>query len=269
MKPTLCGLVSLGVLALATSTAACVESESVDLGPSDSPTPPDDGISGLTNHDRVAICIDGPGVVPHVNEEPPTTLTFDGVVTEHGRARASDIASHCDAFSLAHTLRVDSSDGPWRIDYDLIEADDWSSDIPVLDIDVGAQVSGIGTQVWSPIDVADIAAGGVTLTDDDGLVAFLESGTWGEALGPNAVPHLTVEPGDIAGRQPGECGLQVHRAWVFVSDGNRVSVDPGQQAFISIAGMSYQARNVAHFESIGSGEPCVDHVDPRSWAVWR
>ena len=237
-------------------------------GTTDNPSATTDGSDetmGITAVDHFRMCAEGPGVDSDLADDGQAIYDVVGTVLESNRFR-DPIPSDCDDLGLAQSLRVEDDAGDtWRIDYELRDEDDASFLLPRLDLQPGDAVTLKLGIVW--YSEFGAVSHGLIASDEAGLVAFLEQGSWDFALGPDAWPGLEISRGDMVGSRVRECGLELHYERVFAAD-DVVRVPPGEQAVLTLAGKPVFARSVAAFDLAAPGD-CADYVAPQAWAIWR
>ena len=92
--------------------------------------------------------------------------------------------------------------------------------------------------------------------DETGLVAALESGTWGNALEPEDLPGLAVSSGERVGTVEDQCGTVVRSEILFEGD-DAVSLIPYGAGPVLVAGTALQALAVSN-ESWEGDVVCTD-----------
>jgi hypothetical protein len=186
---------------------------------------------------------------------------IEGSVISDEAGAMPETAMEC-YWTIDRVLTIEDTEGVlWSVGYG-VEDPDGNADTPALDVEEGEAVSLVYRSVQS-----FGAANGFVLEDDDGLVAALESGTWGPALEDGDVPGLAVTSGDMIGTQDSECGTEGHFAWSFAGD-DTVEVDPYGQDTVTIAGAPYTAMAVANLQWQGDVQ-CTDLAGDEVWAVFR
>lgn len=165
-------------------------------------------------------------------------------------------------FTISRVLTIEDAEGTqWSLGYG-VENPEGGDDTPALDVDVGQSLSLTYRTVQ-----AFGSANGFVLEDDEGLVAALESGTWGPALEDGDVPGLEVTSGAMIGTIDSECGTEGHFTWSFEGD-SAVDVDPYTQDTVTIGGAGYTAMAVANLQWQGDVQ-CTDLAGDEIWAVFR
>ena len=185
----------------------------------------------------------------------------EGTVVSDEAGAMPETAMEC-YWTVDRVLTIEDTEGvQWSVGYG-VETPEGVSDTPALDVEVGEAVSLTYRTVQS-----FGAANGFVLEDDDGLVAALESGTWGPALEAGDLPGLTVTSGAMIGTQDSECGTEGHFAWSFAGD-DTVEVDPYNQDTVTIGGAAYNAMAVANLQWQGDVQ-CTDLAGDEVWALFR
>ncbi len=171
--------------------------------------------------------------------------------------------SNAECYWTQHrVLQIEDAEGVvWSVGYGIEEPNE--ADVtPALDLTAGDSVSLTYRMVQS-----FGSAHGFVIEDDEGLVAALESGTWGPALEDGDVPGLTVQDGDLLNTLEAECGTEGHFQWVFEGD-NDTTVAPYGLGDLSIGGVDYTAMAVANMQWQGD-VLCTDLAGDQMWAVFR
>ncbi len=186
---------------------------------------------------------------------------IEGTVVSDTAEAMPETAMVC-YWTIDRVLTIEDSEGTvWSLGYG-VEDPEGVSDTPALDVEVGETVSLTYRTVQS-----FGAANGFVLQDDDGLVAALESGTWGPALEDGDVPGLSVTSGERMGTIDSECGTEGHFAWSFEGD-STVSVDTYGEDIVTIDGAETTAIAVANLQWQGDVQ-CTDLAGDEIWAVFR
>jgi hypothetical protein len=159
-------------------------------------------------------------------------------------------------------LQIEDAEGVvWSVGYG-IEEPNGDDVTPALDLAAGDSVSLSYRMVQS-----FGSAHGFVIEDADGLVAALESGTWGPALEDGDVPGLTVQDGDLLDTLEVECGTEGHFQWTFEGD-TTTTVAPYGLGAMDIDGVDYTAMAVANMQWQGDVQ-CTDLAGDQMWAVFR
>jgi hypothetical protein len=194
-------------------------------------------------------------------EQGGATFEIEGTVLSDtaGEPPPSDV--ECYGFR-SRLLAIEDTEGTvWTLSYGITDPD---GNLETLALDVAA---GQSVSLLYRLVAEFGTAQGFVLTDDDGLVAALESGTWGPALQDGDVPGLSVEDGIMFAETEEECGTAGHFQWVFTGD-EAVEIEPYNLGSVPIGGVDYQAWSVANMQWQGQIQ-CTDTADDQMWAVFR
>jgi len=185
----------------------------------------------------------------------------EGTVVSDAAEAMPETAMEC-YFTIDRVLTIEDAEGTlWSVGYG-VEDPEGISDTPALDVEVGETVSLTYRTVQS-----FGAANGFVLEDDDGLVAALESGTWGPALEAGDLPGFTVDSGEMIGTTDSECGTEGHFPWTFAG-GTTVTVAPYSEDTVTIGGADYTAMAIANLQWQGD-VLCTDLAGDEIWALFR
>lgn len=194
-------------------------------------------------------------------EQGGATFEIDGTVLSDGVDTLPDTSMECYGAHPRVLVLEDGEGVVWSLAYGITDPDDVDA-TPALDVTVGQTIHLLYRTV------AEFgSAQGFVLTDDAGLVAALESGTWGPALEDGDVPDLSVTDGEMMGTLESECGTEGHFAWSFAGD-ETVDVQPFGQGTVPIGGIDYLAMAVANMQWQGD-ILCTDMANDQMWAVVR
>jgi hypothetical protein len=186
---------------------------------------------------------------------------IEGTVVSDEAGAMPETTMEC-YWTVERVLTIEAGDGvTWSVGYG-VEDPEGALVTPALDVAPGDAVSLTYRSVQS-----FGSANGFVLEDEAGLVAALESGTWGPALEPGDVPGLNVSSGEMIGTQDSECGTEGHFAWAFEGD-EPVEVDPFGEDTVTIGGQAYTAMAVANLQWQGDVQ-CTDLAGDEIWAVFR
>jgi hypothetical protein len=221
-----------------------------------------DWIDGRNNAPAgfASACLSGPRP-EDLYEQGGALFEIEGTVLsdEAGTPPASDMECYGERDRL---LSIEEADGTVRVLSYGIADPDGGLETPALDVTVGQQVSLLYRVV------AEFgSAQGFVLSDADGLVAALESGTWGPALQDGDVPGLSVRDGNLMYTLEEECGTAGHFEWVFAGD-EEVVVEPYGPGSVSIGGALFEAWAIANMQWQGDVQ-CTDLANDQMWAVFR
>jgi hypothetical protein len=109
---------------------------------------------------------------------------------------------------------------------------------------------------------------GIVLSEDGQLLFALQTTTKSGLLQSQYLAGLTVLEGPVVLSDRSTCGPRTHRALSFVGDG-QLQLAPGEESVVVIAGLPYNARNIA-YHSVEKESDCGDlPVRVTSWMVWR
>ncbi len=142
---------------------------------------------------------------------------------------------------------------------------DGSDETPIFAVDEGATIDLTfrDKMVWGTVSA-------FTLSDEDGLIAAVEEGTWGGALNTDDTPGLEVSRGkDVIGTESTDCMPIETYTIVFAAD-EKAELEPFQSAIIDIGGLAYNGLPVASYD-YGDGTNCQvsDISGATSWVVYR
>ncbi|MFH1469626.1 MAG: hypothetical protein ABIO70_34895 [Pseudomonadota bacterium] len=206
-------------------------------------------------------CLSG-DIPEDLYEQGGASFTIDGTVIAEGEDTLppEDLMECYGQRDRVLTLE-DGDAGTWHVAFGITDPDDAMA-TPAMDVVVGQEVHLLYRTVAS-----FGTAQGFVLTDDDGLVAALESGTWGPALQDGDVPGLSVSDGEMMGTLESECGTEGHFAWSFAGD-ETVEVQPYGSGTVPIDGIDHLALAVANMQWQGD-VLCTDLAGDQMWAVFR
>jgi len=186
---------------------------------------------------------------------------FSGTVVSDGPGNDIDSPLECYR-DMARILEVDDGEGTvWRLGYAVQDADGQDT-TPEMDLAPGATVSVSFRSVQQ-----FGAANGFVVQDESGLVAALESGTWGPALVPEDLEDLVVSSGEGVGTVEDQCGTLLRSEILFEGD-DATSLTPYSTGPVTVAGNELQAMAVIN-ESWQGDVLCTDLAGNLSWAVFR
>jgi hypothetical protein len=186
---------------------------------------------------------------------------IEGTVITDGTGPMPETAMEC--YGTVHrVLQIEDDEGVvWSLGYGIEDAlgDDTTPSMPV---EPGQEVQLTYRTVQS-----FGSANGFVLEDEHGLVAALESGTWGPALEQGDVPGLTVTSGAQMTTVDSECGVEGHFAWSFAGD-EVLEVQPYGERTLAIDGSDFTVIAVANLQWQGQVQ-CTDLAGTEIWAVFR
>jgi hypothetical protein len=207
-------------------------------------------------------CLAG-DVADNLYELYETSLLFEveGTVISDEAGAMPETPMEC-YWTIDRVLTIEDAEGTtWTLGYGVADPDGEPVTFS-LDLEPGQSVSLLFRSVQQ-----FGAANGFVLQDDDGLVAALESGTWGPALEASDVPGLRVKSGSMIGTIDSDCGTEGHFAWAFEAD-ETIEVEPFSHDAITIDGAVYSALAVANLQWQGDVQ-CTDLAGDGIWAVYR
>jgi hypothetical protein len=186
---------------------------------------------------------------------------IEGTVIDDGVGPMPETAMEC--YGTVHrVLQIEDDEGVvWSLGYGIEDALGGDR-TPYMLVDPGQAVSLRYRTVQS-----FGSANGFVLEDEAGLVAALESGTWGPALEEGDVPGLAVSSGEQMTTVDSECGAEGHFAWSFEGD-ETLEVQPYGERTLAIDGQDYSVFAVANLQWQGEVQ-CTDLAGTKIWAVFR
>jgi len=192
------------------------------------------------------------------------TFEISGAVVADGLFEKPDYHTHR-CYAPARAVTICDADGViWTVGYDVLNEDGDSIALP-LDVSPGDAVN---LHFASLQDHGVIA--GFVLRDDEGIIAALEQGSWGPALGAEGgypIDEFVVTTGESAALEDTNCGEIEHTMLDFAGDTD-ISLAPGQSAPFTAGGVSLTASAIRSFDY--TGEPtCTDVAGASIWTVWR
>ncbi len=204
-----------------------------------------DSLSFQDPEDPENILIDRSGTVVSDEENPegPDPSTFE-----------------CDALASRFLTLEDANGEQLRLGYGWRDDDDTDITEP-LPVSVGDSVELRYRELQS-----FGTASGFVLQDDDGLVAAVEVGTWGNALQDGDVPGLTVSSGAVYASAYTQCGTQEAHLTELQGD-ETIGLQALEKGDLQIGGASYTALPLANYGY--SSTNCTDLAGASIWAVWR
>ena len=202
------------------------------------------------------------GALPEdLYEQGGAVFEIDGTVVSdvEGEPPPSDVECYGER---SRVLSIQDAEGAvWTLSYGIADPE---GGLEALALDVSA---GQAVHLLYRLVAEFGSAQGFVLTDEDGLVAALESGTWGPALQDGDVPGLSVDDGIMFATTDEECGTAGHFQWIFSGDED-VEIEPYSLGSVPIDGVTYQAWSVANLQWQGQIQ-CTDTADDQMWAVFR
>jgi hypothetical protein len=228
--------------------------------------PDDDDTGGDAADPEVGFvhaCVAGPFEDPYSSDAYDSfweEVVSGTVVSDAAATDALDTPLSCYGTARRVLTLEDAEGGTWRFAYGIDDPADADA-TPAMRVAAGDPVT---VRYRAVLDFG--SANGFVVTDDAGLVAAVEAGTWGNALQDGDVPGLTVAVGGAYGEVDTDCGRRVHDALVFAGDA-RVRLEPYAEGSVTVGGATVTAYAVAatRFEDV----QCTDLAGTVSWAVFR
>lgn len=189
-------------------------------------------------------------------------FTFDvtGTLEELDSGPYTDAPLEC-YWEPRNGFVVRDGDGvPWTVGWGLLDQDGLDLDL-VLDYTEGSEVSLRYRHVRS-----FGAANGFVLSDDQGPVLAVESGTWGPALEDGDVAGLSVTSGQALYQSYEECGTLEHSAITFTGE-DALTLEPLSMDEVTVGGRAMGVVAVAN--STWTDAECTDMAGDWMWAAYR
>ena len=189
------------------------------------------------------------------------TYEFAGTVTFEGERVVLGEALDCNREHRRLVEVLDDDGNTWEVTWAI--ADESGADrTPTMDVGEGDRVEVLYRHEES-FGVAD----GFAVSDDRGLVAAMEVGTWGPALQEGDVPGLTVGEGESLGEELFDCGT-VERTELWFTAASSAGVAPFGSAGIVVGDEEATAWAISsyHWQDDLS---CTDLAGEVTWGVWR
>lgn len=172
----------------------------------------------------------------------------------------TDAGGWCSAVA-SRALTIDADNGvTYRLGYGMVDGDltDITLPMPVF--------SGDTVRLLFRHRRPFGEAAGFALSNDDGLIAALEMGTWGPGLQEGDIPGLTVSAGASVGTERTECGVKTFYELRFAGDDDLRLAPVDHDAF-TLDDQRYQAWAISRFEWPADPK-CEDLAGEELWAVW-
>lgn len=210
----------------------------------------------------VAICLGGEAVA--ANNTADTGFDGDewhlhGIVADADARAVEEYQALACTDAPASTLTLTDDDGvTWWLGWSILDRDGAASGPAFnpgdsLSIDVFAPMSWGGQQ------------NGLKISDRTGFRLIAQAG----GLNDETSAPIKVTAGAPVARRGGDCGAEIAVESKFTAD-DSVSLPPGEEGDVTVAGSTLTARNVSHWMYDETDNVECSHISgPNLWAVWR
>lgn len=206
---------------------------------------------------ETTVCVSSDGAVLADDSE-EFTFSVSGTMSAMGDATGFSSSLECYG-TPERSFTVEGADGTaWTVAY-AIRDESGASVTPTIEDEV--QVGDAVNLTYRHIRSFG-SASGFALSDERGLVAAVEQGTWGPALRAEDVPTVSVSSGGVVGETEEECGSLEHAEIVFADevvapfDSRRVMFDSPYEVW-AVANTTWQRAE------------CTDLAGDWMWAAFR